>query len=106
VSRYLNPGFWHRNLTTFQKLVIANSAIIVVGAVGGPLITLEVTRALLPVLLIFLLGGLITILVVNFLILLFILKRLLYKPFLAKMEPSVKMVLSSVTDHASFAVTP
>jgi NADH-quinone oxidoreductase subunit M len=28
------------------------------------------------------------------------------EPFLAKMEPSVKMVLSSVTDHASFAVTP
>jgi NADH-quinone oxidoreductase subunit M len=28
------------------------------------------------------------------------------QPFLAKMEPSVRMVVSSVTDHVSFAVAP
>ncbi len=100
MSRYLNPGFWHRNLTTFQKLVIANSAIIVVGAVGGPLITLEVTRALLPVLSIFLLGGLITILVVNFLIL-----RVAFRP-LRELESTMAAVQPGVNEpraRADFA---
>jgi two-component system sensor histidine kinase UhpB len=100
VSRYLNPGFWHRNLTTFQKLVIANSAIIIVGAVGGPLITLEVTRALLPVLLIFLLGGLITILIVNLLIL-----RVAFRP-LRELESTMAAVQPGVNEpraRADFA---
>ncbi len=100
MSRYVNPGFWHRNLTTFQKLVIANSAIIIVGAVGGPLITLEVTRALLPVLLIFLLGGLITILVVNFLIL-----RVAFRP-LRELESTMAAVQPGVNEpraRADFA---
>ena len=100
MSRYANPRFWHRNLTTFQKLVIANSAIIIVGAVGGPLITLEVTRALLPVLLVFLLGGLITILVVNFLIL-----RVAFRP-LRELESTMAAVQPGVNEpraRADFA---
>jgi two-component system, NarL family, sensor histidine kinase UhpB len=100
VSRYLNPRFWHRNLTTFQKLVIANSAIIVVGVVGGPLITLELARALLPVLSIFLLGGLITILVVNFLIL-----RVAFRP-LRELESTMAAVQPGVNEpraRADFA---
>jgi len=100
VSRYVDPRFWHRNLTTFQKLVIANSAVIVVGAVGGPLITLELTGALLPVLSIFLLGGLITILVVNFLIL-----RVAFRP-LRELESTMAAVQPGVTEpraRADFA---
>lgn len=92
MSRYLDPRFWHRNLTTFQKLVIANSAIIVVGAVGGPLITLDATRARLPVLLVFLLGGLITILVVNFLIL-----RVAFRP-LRELESTMAAVQPGVNE--------
>ncbi len=73
---YLDPRYWHRSLTTFQKVAIANSAIIAVGAVGGPLITLDFSdRTRLPLLLIFLAVGLVTILVVNFLIL-----RLAFRP--------------------------
>jgi two-component system sensor histidine kinase UhpB len=92
VSRYLNPLFWHRNLTTFQKLVIANSAVIIVGAVGGPLITLGVRGQLLPVLSIFLLGGLITILVLNFLIL-----RVAFRP-LRELEATMAAVQPGVNE--------
>ncbi|HVH65272.1 MAG TPA: HAMP domain-containing sensor histidine kinase [Candidatus Acidoferrum sp.] len=71
-----DPRWWHRNLTTFQKVVVANSAIIVVGAVTGPLITLNLSgRARLPFLLGLLAIGLIAILVANFLIL-----RLAFRP--------------------------
>jgi two-component system, NarL family, sensor histidine kinase UhpB len=72
----LDPRWWHRNLTTFQKVVVANSAIIAVGAVTGPLITLNLSgRARLPFLVALLAIGLVAILFVNFLIL-----RLAFKP--------------------------
>ena len=72
----LDPRWWHRNLTTFQKVAVANSAIIVVGAVTGPLITLNFSgRARLPFLLGLLAIGLVAILVANFVIL-----RLAFRP--------------------------
>ena len=72
----LDPRWWHRNLTTFQKVVVANSAIIAAGAVSGPLITLNFSgRTRLPFLLGLLAIGLVAILVANFLIL-----RLAFKP--------------------------
>src|SRR5207237_5865083 len=48
VSRPMDPRWWHRNLTTFQKVVVANSAIIVIGAIIGPLITVNVSGSRLP----------------------------------------------------------
>lgn len=76
MRRYWDPRWWHRNLSTFWKVVIANSAIIVVGAVGGPLIVLDLSAPTrFPSLVIFLAAGLLTILVVNFLIL-----RLAFRP--------------------------
>ena len=72
----MDPRWWHRNLTTFQKVVVANSAIIAAGAVSGPLITLNFSgRTRLPSLLGLLAIGLVAILVANFLIL-----RLAFKP--------------------------
>jgi two-component system sensor histidine kinase UhpB len=71
----LDPRWWHRNLTTFQKVVVANSAIIVVGAVTGPLIAVNFSRTRLPFLLGLLAIGLIAILVANFVIL-----RLAFRP--------------------------
>src|ERR1700730_9840063 len=66
----LDPRWWHRNLTTFQKVVVANSAIIAAGAITGPLITLNFSgRTRLPFLLGLLAIGLVAILGANFLIL-------------------------------------
>ncbi len=49
----LDPRSWHRNLSTFQKVAVANNAIIVVGALSDPLITLNFSgRSRLPFLLI------------------------------------------------------
>jgi len=86
VGRYLDPRRWHRALSTFEKVAVANSAIIVVGAVGGPLIMLNVSGHPLPYLLLFLLAGLLAILVVNFLIL-----RLAFKP-LRELESTMTAV--------------
>jgi two-component system, NarL family, sensor histidine kinase UhpB len=66
----------HRNLTTFQKIVIANSAIIAFGAVLGPLITLELGGTERPLAILLFVGlGLATSLTANFVIL-----RLAFKP--------------------------
>ena len=75
MRRPLDPRWWHRNLTTFQKVVVANSAIIVIGAIIGPLITVNVSGSRLPFLIGLLAIGLIAILVANFLIL-----RLAFRP--------------------------
>src|SRR6202171_5784033 len=83
----LDPRWWHRNLTTFQKVVVANSAIIAAGAITGPLITLNFSgRTRLPFLLALLAIGLIAILVANFLIL-----RLAFKP-MRELETTISSV--------------
>src|ERR1700694_1635521 len=83
----LDPRWWHRNLTTFQKVVVANSAIIAAGAITGPLITLNFSgRTRLPFLLGLLAIGLVAILVANFLIL-----RLAFKP-LRELESPTRSV--------------
>ena len=71
----LDPRLWHRSLTTFQKVAVANSAIIVVGAVIGPLIALNFSRTRLPFLLALLAVGLVATLLANFFIL-----RLAFRP--------------------------
>jgi len=84
----LDPRWWHRNLTTFQKVVVANSAIIAAGAITGPLITLNFSgRTRLPFLLGLLAIGLVAILVANFLIL-----RLAFKPMREALEPIIAKV--------------
>lgn len=76
MNRWYDPRSWHRGLSTFQKVAVANSAIIIVGAVGGPLIMVNFsTPARLPTLIGFLVAGLFAILVVNFVIL-----RLAFRP--------------------------
>ena len=98
---YLDPRVWHRNLTTFQKVAIANSAIIAVGAVGGPLIMLNLSgRSRLPSLLVFLAVGLLAILLVNYLIL-----HVAFKP-LRELEATMTAVKPGVDEprvHAVFA---
>jgi len=97
----LDPRWWHRNLTTFQKVVVANSAIIAAGAVSGPLITLNFSgRTRLPFLLGLLAIGLIAILVANFLIL-----RLAFKPMreLESTMGAVQPGLEELRVHANFS---
>ncbi|MDQ6711063.1 MAG: sensor histidine kinase [Candidatus Dormibacteraeota bacterium] len=97
----LDPRSWHRNLTTFQKVAVANSAIIAVGALSGPLITLNFSgRSRLPFLLILLAVGLIAILVVNFLIL-----RLAFRPLreLESMMVAVRPDVHEPRVHSSYA---
>lgn len=67
-------------------MAIANSAIIIVGAVGGPLIVLNVSGQRLPYLLLFLAAGLLAILLVNFVIL-----RLAFRP-LRELESTMTRV--------------
>ncbi len=82
----------HRNLTTFQKIVIANSAIIAFGAILGPLITLGLGGdPRLPALLLFVGLGLATSLTVNFAIL-----RLAFRP-LRDLEETMATVRSGAT---------
>lgn len=88
----MDPRRWHRALTTFQKVAVANSAIIVVGAVGGPLIMLNFSGHRLRYLLLFLAAGLLTILVVNFLIL-----RLAFRP-LRELESTMTAVQPGVNE--------
>jgi two-component system sensor histidine kinase UhpB len=72
----LDPRSLHRGLSTFQKVVIANSAVIVLGAVLGPLVMLDFSgRSRLPFLVMLLAVGLLAILVVNFVVL-----RLAFRP--------------------------
>ena len=71
---------------------MANSAIIAVGAVGGPLIMLNFSGHRLPYLLLFLLAGLLAILVVNFIIL-----RLAFKP-LRELESTMTAVRPGVNE--------
>jgi two-component system sensor histidine kinase UhpB len=100
VGNSLDPRWWHRNLTTFQKVVVANSAIIVAGAVIGPLITVNFSRSRLPFLLLLLATGLIAILVANFLIL-----RLAFKP-MRELESTMTAVRPGVEEprvHTNFA---
>ena len=97
----IDPRSLHRNLTTFQKVAIANSAIIVVGALSGPLIALNFSgRSRLPFLLILLAVGLLAILVVNFLIL-----RLAFRPLreLEAMMGSVQPDVHEPRVHSSYA---
>ncbi len=90
---YWDPRYWHRNLTTFWKVVIANSAIIGVGAVGGPLIMLNLSaHSRLPTLLAFLAAGLLTILVVNFLII-----GVAFRP-LRELESTMATVLPGINE--------
>src|ERR1700730_5256783 len=97
----LDPRWWHRNLTTFQKVVVANSAIIAAGAITGPLITLNFSgRTRLPFLLGLLAIGLVAILVANFLIL-----RLAFKP-MRELETTMSSVQPGVDElrvHANFS---
>jgi two-component system sensor histidine kinase UhpB len=96
----LNPRLLHRNLTTFQKVAIANSAIIVVGAVIGPVVTINSARSRLPFLLGLLAIGLVAILVANFLIL-----RLAFKP-MRELESTMSSVRPGIEEprvHADFA---
>ena len=97
----LDPRWWHRNLTTFQKVAVANSAIIVAGAVSGPLITLNFSgRSRLPFLVGLLAVGLIAILVANFLIL-----RLAFKP-MRELEATMSAVRPGLDEprvQATFA---
>jgi len=93
VLHYLDPRYWHRNLTTFWKVAIANSAIIVVGAVGGPLILLNFSvQARWPSLIIFLAAGILTILLVNFFIL-----RVAFRPLL-ELETTMAAVQPGVNE--------
>jgi two-component system, NarL family, sensor histidine kinase UhpB len=92
VRHLLDPRQWHRALSTFQKVAVANSAIIIVGAVGGPIIMLNVSGQRLPYLLIFLAAGLLAILVVNFLIL-----RLAFRP-LRELESTMTAVQPGVNE--------
>jgi two-component system, NarL family, sensor histidine kinase UhpB len=85
VGAWFDPRTWHRGLTTFQKVAIANSAIIVVGALAGPLIVLNAGYRL-SYLLGFLAAGLLAILVVNFVIL-----RLAFRP-LRELESTMTAV--------------
>jgi len=101
VRASLDPRSWHRNLTTFQKVAVANSAIIVVGALSGPLIALNFSgRSRLPFLLILLAVGLLAILVVNFLIL-----RLAFRPLheLESMMGAVQPDVHEPRVHSSYA---
>ncbi len=83
----------HRNLTTFQKIVVANSAIIAFGAVFGPFITLRLRgQERLPVLLLFVGIGLATSLAVNFAIL-----RLAFRP-LRDLEGTMAKVRAGSTE--------
>jgi len=83
----------HRNLTTFQKIVVANSAIIAFGAVFGPFITLRLRgQERLPVLLLFVGIGLATSLAVNFAIL-----RLAFRP-LRELEETMAHVRTGSAD--------
>jgi two-component system, NarL family, sensor histidine kinase UhpB len=97
----LDPRSWHRNLTTFQKVAVANSAIIAFGALIGPLITLRFSgQSRLPLLLILLAVGLIAILVANFLIL-----RLAFRP-LRELESTMGAVRPDAHEprvHSSYA---
>src|ERR1700693_3807914 len=89
----LDPRWWHRNLTTFQKVVVANSAIIAAGAISGPLITLNFSgRTRLPFLIGLLAIGLVAILVANFLIL-----RLAFKP-MRELESTMSAVRPGVDE--------
>jgi len=101
VRASLSPRTWHRNLTTFQKVAIANSAIIAIGALSGPLIALNFSgRSRLPFLLILLAVGFVAILVVNFLIL-----RLAFRP-LRELESMMGAVQPDVHEprvHSSYA---
>jgi len=97
----LDPRWWHRNLTTFQKVVVANSAIIAAGAVSGPLITLNFSgRTRLPFLLGLLAIGLVAILVANVLIL-----RLALQPMreLASTMSAVQPGLEEPRVHTNFS---
>ena len=97
----MDPRWWHRNLTTFQKVAIANSAIIAVGAITGPLITLNFSgRTRLPSLIGLLAIGLLAILVANFLIL-----RLAFKP-MRELESTMGAVQPGLEEprvHADFS---
>jgi two-component system, NarL family, sensor histidine kinase UhpB len=97
----LDPRWWHRNLTTFQKVVVANSVIIAAGAVSGPLITLNFSgRSRLPFLLGLLAIGLAAILVANFLIL-----RLAFRP-MRELESTMSAVQPGLEEprvHANFS---
>jgi two-component system sensor histidine kinase UhpB len=93
VKRQLDPRWWHRNLTTFQKVVVANSAIITAGAITGPLVTLNLTdRTRLPFLLGLLAIGLIAILVANFVIL-----RLAFRP-MRELESTMSAVQPGLSE--------
>ncbi len=82
----------HRNLTTFQKIVIANSAIIAFGAILGPVITLELGGTERPLVLLLLVGlGLATSLTANFVIL-----RLAFRP-LRDLEGTMATIHSGAT---------
>ncbi len=97
----MDPRWWHRNLTTFQKVVVANSAIIAAGAISGPLITLNFSgRTRLPFLIGLLAVGLVAILVANFLIL-----RLAFKP-MRELESTMGAVQPGLEEprvHANFS---
>jgi two-component system sensor histidine kinase UhpB len=101
VRSRLDPRTWHRNLTTFQKVAVANSGIIAVGALSGPLIALNFSgRSRLPSLLLLLAIGLLAILVVNFLIL-----RLAFRPLreLESMMGAVKPDVHEPRVHSTYA---
>src|ERR1700716_3033125 len=97
----LDPRWWHRNLTTFQKVVVANSAIIAARAITGPLITLNFSgRTRLPFLFRLLAIGLVAIRGGNFLIL-----RRVFKP-MRELESTMSAVQLGVDEprvHASFS---
>jgi len=97
----LDPRAWDRNLTTFQKVAIANSAIIAAGAISGPLITLNFSgRSRLPSLLGLLAIGLLAILLANFLIL-----RLAFRP-MRELESTMGAVQPGVEEprvHTDFS---
>lgn len=82
----------HRNLTTFQKIVVANTAVIALGALLGPLITLRVGGgSRLPVLLLFVGIGLTASLAINFAIL-----RIAFRP-LRDLEATMSTIHASET---------
>src|SRR3979409_562793 len=89
----LDPRWWHRNLTTFQKVVVANSVIIAAGAITGPLTPRNFpARTRVAFLLGLLAIGLVAILVANFLIL-----RLAFKP-MRELESTMSSVQPRVDE--------
>ena len=92
---------WHLNTTASTKVAVANSAVIAVGAISGPVVALNFSgRSRLPFLLILLAVGLLAILVANFLIL-----RLAFRPLreLESMMGSVQPDVHEPRVHSSYA---